>query len=58
MIDVVDPLSDSSALSVDDKCMDLTDGITTNQNVLQVWSCVEGDLNQKWALEAVAATTT
>lgn len=36
------------ALSVDDLCLDLTNGVTTNRNVLQVWQCAAGNPNQFW----------
>ena len=34
-------------------CLDLTNGNTTNQNVLQIWTCTAGDTNQIWSLAAV-----
>jgi hypothetical protein len=35
-------------------CLDLTDGITTNQNVLQIWTCTSGDVNWLWDIKAVS----
>ena len=29
-------------------CLDLTNGVTTNQNVLQIWTCGGGNQNQIW----------
>ncbi|KAF9447224.1 carbohydrate-binding module family 13 protein [Macrolepiota fuliginosa MF-IS2] len=29
-------------------CLDLTNGDTTNTNVVQVWQCTDGDVNQIW----------
>ncbi|KAJ7625142.1 carbohydrate-binding module family 13 protein, partial [Mycena rosella] len=29
-------------------CLDLTNGDTTNRNVLQIWTCTAGDTNQIW----------
>jgi len=31
-------------------CLDLTNGITTNQNVLQIWTCGGGNPNQIWTV--------
>jgi len=31
-------------------CLDLTNGITTNQNVLQIWTCGGGNTNQIWTV--------
>jgi len=39
--------TDVVALSVGDWCLDLTNGNTTNRNILQVWTCT-GDTNQYW----------
>jgi hypothetical protein len=31
-------------------CLDLTNGDLTNQNVLQIWTCTSGDVNQIWTV--------
>jgi len=31
-------------------CLDLTNGITTNQNILQIWTCGAGNPNQFWTV--------
>jgi len=31
-------------------CLDLTNGVTTNQNILQIWTCTTGDTNQSWKI--------
>jgi len=31
-------------------CLDLTNGITTNQNILQIWTCGPGNPNQFWTV--------
>jgi len=31
-------------------CLDLTNGVTTNQNVLQIWTCSGGNTNQIWTV--------
>ena len=31
-------------------CLDLTNGIKTNQNVLQIWTCGGGNPNQIWSV--------
>jgi hypothetical protein len=31
-------------------CLDLTNGALTNQNVLQIWACTPGDVNQIWSV--------
>jgi len=31
-------------------CLDLTNGITTNQNILQIWTCGGGNPNQIWTV--------
>ena len=31
-----------------DKCIDLTNGVTTDGNVLQLWTCDSANSNQKW----------
>jgi hypothetical protein len=31
-------------------CLDLTNGDLTNQNVLQIWTCTPGDMNQIWSV--------
>ena len=31
-------------------CLDLTGGIKTNQNVLQIWTCGGGNANQIWTV--------
>lgn len=36
-------------------CLDLTDGSTENGNVLQVWTCGDGNANQVWTTNAVFA---
>ncbi|KAJ7145032.1 ricin B lectin domain-containing protein [Mycena filopes] len=35
-------------------CLDLTNGVKTNQNPLQIWECFAGNTNQKWSFEVVA----
>ncbi|KAJ7163020.1 ricin B lectin domain-containing protein [Mycena filopes] len=35
-------------------CLDLTNGVKTNQNPLQIWECVAGNTNQKWTYEVIA----
>lgn len=40
--------SGNVALSVGGFCLDLTNGNTTNHNVLQIWNCSKGDSNQVW----------
>ena len=32
-------------------CLDLTNGVTTNQNVLQIWTCTSPDVNQLWNIK-------
>jgi glucosylceramidase len=34
------------------KCLDVTNGSTTNGNLPQMWSCVAGSANQTWTLGA------
>ena len=45
------------SLDFTDYCLDLTNGITTNRNVLQIWECVENnfesDPNQIWTATPV-----
>ncbi|WP_433299272.1 ricin-type beta-trefoil lectin domain protein [Actinoplanes sp. CA-030573] len=36
--------------SLNGKCLDLTNGSTTNGNQPQLWSCVAGSANQTWTL--------
>ncbi|KAF5362371.1 hypothetical protein D9756_002811 [Leucocoprinus leucothites] len=36
------------ALSNQGLCLDLTNGNLTNTNVVQVWKCTDGDVNQIW----------
>ncbi len=36
--------------ALNNKCLDLTDGSTTNGNQPQLWDCVSGSSNQKWIL--------
>lgn len=43
---------DAIALNTGDWCLDLTNGNTTNRNVLQVWTCT-GDNNQMWSFTNV-----
>jgi hypothetical protein len=31
-------------------CLDLTNGVKTNQNVLQIWTCATGNPNQNWSV--------
>jgi hypothetical protein len=31
-------------------CLDLTNGVKTNQNVLQIWTCSAGNANQLWTV--------
>ncbi|KAG7090701.1 hypothetical protein E1B28_009795 [Marasmius oreades] len=33
------------------KCLDVRNGDTSNGNLLQVWTCVEGNTNQLWRLD-------
>ncbi|KAG7093357.1 hypothetical protein E1B28_007039 [Marasmius oreades] len=33
------------------KCLDVRDGNGTNGNPLQIWSCVEGNINQLWNMD-------
>jgi hypothetical protein len=32
-------------------CLDLTNGVTTNKNVLQIWTCTSPDVNQLWNIQ-------
>ncbi|KAJ7336787.1 carbohydrate-binding module family 13 protein [Mycena albidolilacea] len=34
-------------------CLDLTNGDTTNRNVLQIWTCTAGDTNQIWKIDSL-----
>lgn len=43
---------DVVALSVGDWCLDLTNGNTTNRNILQIWTCA-GNSNQMWSFTNV-----
>jgi hypothetical protein len=36
--------------SLNGKCLDVTDGSTTNGNQPQMWSCTSGNQNQQWTL--------
>ncbi|GAA2885698.1 chitinase [Actinoplanes cyaneus] len=36
--------------SLNGKCLDVTDGSTTNGNLPQLWDCVAGSANQTWTL--------
>lgn len=36
----------------DKKCVDVPNGNTANGQLLQVWSCVEGNTNQQWEFNA------
>ena len=38
--------------SLNSKCLDVTNGSTTNGNLPQLWSCVAGSANQTWTLAA------
>ncbi|KAJ7214837.1 ricin B lectin domain-containing protein [Mycena pura] len=40
-----------------DMCLDLTDGIKTNRNPLQIWQCIAGNTNQIWTYTVVGQTT-
>jgi hypothetical protein len=31
-------------------CLDLTDGSTANRNILQLWTCSNGNANQVWTM--------
>lgn len=35
-------------LSAGGFCLDLTNGNTNNQNILQIWQCTPSDINQVW----------
>ena len=39
------------ALSVDDVCLDLTNGVDADRTILQVWQCAAGNRNQIWNVE-------
>ena len=45
--------SGSIKLTAANFCLDLTNGNTTNQNVLQIWTCSQGNTNQIWSLTVV-----
>ncbi|KAF7332969.1 hypothetical protein MVEN_02402900 [Mycena venus] len=32
------------------KCLDVTNGVTTNGNKMQIWTCAAGNTNQMWTL--------
>ncbi|KAJ7145114.1 hypothetical protein C8R43DRAFT_1012849 [Mycena crocata] len=34
-------------------CLDLTDGIKTNRNPLQIWECIASNTNQRWTYTVV-----
>ena len=42
--------TDKNHLKMQDfeQCLDLTDGVTTNKNPVQVWKCTKDDINQVW----------
>jgi len=39
------------------KCLDLTNGNTANGNKLQLWTCFDGNTNQKWSVNNVGTIT-
>ncbi|KAF9263022.1 ricin B lectin [Marasmius fiardii PR-910] len=38
------------------KCLDVTNGNSTNGNLVQIWSCIPGSTNQMWRFEGSATT--
>ncbi|PPQ96016.1 hypothetical protein CVT26_016178 [Gymnopilus dilepis] len=46
------PITSSGAikLTTANFCLDLTNGVKTNQNVLQIWTCGAGNPNQNWSV--------
>ena len=45
-----DTSSGTIKLTTANFCLDLTNGITTNQNILQIWTCGGGNTNQIWTV--------
>jgi glucosylceramidase len=43
--------------SLDGKCLDVTNGSTTNGNQPQLWDCVAGSANQQWTVGADGSIT-
>ncbi|KAG7086877.1 hypothetical protein E1B28_002797 [Marasmius oreades] len=52
------PLDESGRITTfsGTKCLDVRDGLTTNGNLVQVWSCVNGNTNQLWQYNGDSAT--
>ncbi len=40
------------ALSVNNVCLDLTNGVDADRTILQIWQCVPGNTNQIWSYSA------
>jgi len=45
-----DTSSGNIQLTAANFCLDLTNGVKTNQNVLQIWTCGGGNANQIWTV--------